>query len=198
MGITVCICDHAMHQWSLGNGLVRLQLQEGHSRTHHADSPHWHSGKGMLSPHRHVGGGRTWSHCCCVIRPRCTMSAGVMGASWSSALVVGVITFCASLQASTSVCQPLCGSWFTQGTCPSGSQQQGCPVPAGLRLRPGQASALLQQGGCVLRGSTARVASCRQTWISSGCPIFAWCCHLWFLRSPSGKLLPQYWRCPAL
>ena len=47
---------------------------------------------------------RTASHSCCDMSPCATMSSGLMGASWSAAFVVGVITFCASLMEHHRVC----------------------------------------------------------------------------------------------
>ena len=99
----------------------------------------------------------------CVIRPWATMSAGLMGTSWSSALVVGVMTF-----------------W--QGAGAPG----GCGVSGGQRLdirrqRSGITSVPLPQELPAVPRCTGRRT----------------CASRSFLRMPSGKELPQYWRAPA-
>ena len=166
----------------------------------------------MQEPH-------TSSHCCWVMSPRATMSAGAIGSSWSSALVVGVSTLSASLHPWPRTVRP---DWLVEQRglielsthLPSQECWQGAAVPQAGRRHFSSQSPSCFSYKALLCPPMARHASsycCPRLLLlilaqtskltvrkAGGEGVAGGTSHLWFLCSPSGKELPQYWRAPAL
>jgi hypothetical protein len=115
----------------------------------------------------------------CDMSPCFTMSWGLIGTSWSTALVVGVITFCSSRQG-------------TRVSVVVAWRRYGMHLGWGMWPPCSRASAASWAGrGWLLLRLLLLL-------------LLLWLCYAhtsasrWFLSMPSGKALPQYSRAPFL